>query len=72
MSFILFERKSTSFFPSGEFEIYVTLTELQACERMTFYRILEEYQFIPESNIYLYRDFISLSKIYGSTEDFIL
>ncbi len=45
-------------FPSGEFETYVTLQELQACESKTFYRILESYQFIPESDIYPYRDFI--------------
>ncbi|MDH3311596.1 MAG: CRISPR-associated endonuclease Cas1 [Nitrosopumilus sp.] len=45
-------------FPSGEFETYVTLAELQACEGMNFYRILEGYQFISESDIYPYRDFI--------------
>ena len=45
-------------FPSGEFETYVTLQELQACEDTNFYRILEGYQFLPHSNIYPYRDFI--------------
>lgn len=45
-------------FPSGEFETYVTLQELQACEDTNFYRILEGYQFIPNSDIYPYREFI--------------
>jgi hypothetical protein len=36
----------------------VTLQELQACESKTFYRILEGYQFIPNSDIYPYREFI--------------
>ncbi|MDH3312439.1 MAG: DNA polymerase, partial [Nitrosopumilus sp.] len=43
---------------SEEFETYVILQELQACERTTFYRILEGYQFITNSDIYPYRDFI--------------
>jgi len=45
-------------FPSGEFETYVTLQELQACESSKFYRILEGYQFIPNSDTYPYRSFI--------------
>lgn len=45
-------------FPSGEFETYITLQELQACESTSFYRILEGYQFIPDSDIYPYREFI--------------
>lgn len=45
-------------FPSGEFETYCTLAELQACESKTFYRILEGCQFIPNSDIYPYREFI--------------
>ena len=53
-----FRVKSNIIFPSGEFETYVTLQELQACKSKTFYRILESYQFIPESDIYPYRDFI--------------
>ncbi|MDH3486695.1 MAG: hypothetical protein OEL82_01450 [Nitrosopumilus sp.] len=43
---------------SEEFETYVILQELQACERTTFYRILEGYQFITNSDIYPYREFI--------------
>ena len=45
-------------FPSGEFETYVTLAELQACKGTTFYRILEGYQYIPDSDIYPYREFV--------------
>ncbi|MDH5463054.1 MAG: hypothetical protein OEY17_00530 [Nitrosopumilus sp.] len=52
------KENNSSIFPSGKFETYVTLAELQACESKTFYRILEGYQFIPESDIYPYRDFI--------------
>jgi len=55
---IPFVKNHMVLFPSGEFETYVTLQELQACEGMTFYRILEGYQFIPHSDIYPYRDFI--------------
>jgi|APSaa5957512535_1039671.scaffolds.fasta_scaffold04124_9 hypothetical protein len=45
-------------FPSGKFVTYCTLAELQACERKTFYRILEGYQFLPDSDIYPYKKFI--------------
>ena len=53
-----FRSKHDIIFPSGEFETYVTLAEFQACESKSFYRILEGYQFIPESDIYPYRNFI--------------
>jgi len=53
-----FRSKHDIIFPSGEFETYCTLAELQACESKTFYRILEGYQFITKSDIYPYRDFI--------------
>jgi len=53
-----FRTKHDIIFPSGEFETYCTLAELQACESKTFYRILESYQFITNSDIYPYRDFI--------------
>jgi len=46
-------------FPSGKFVTYCTLAELQACKDDSLYRILESYQFIPSSNIYPYRKFIS-------------
>lgn len=45
-------------FPSGKFETFVTLAELQAYDNPKFYKILDSWQFIPESNEYPYRDFI--------------
>ncbi len=53
-----FRVKSNIIFPSGKFETYVTLAELQACKDDSLYRILEGCQFIPESDIYPYRDFV--------------
>ncbi|MDH3313582.1 MAG: DNA polymerase [Nitrosopumilus sp.] len=53
-----FRSKHDIVFPSGEFETYVTLAELQACESKSFYRILEGYQFIANSDICPYREFI--------------
>ena len=53
-----FRTKHDIIFPSGEFETYCTLTELQACESKSFYRVLEGYQFITNSDIYPYREFI--------------
>ncbi|GKS67407.1 hypothetical protein YTPLAS73_09540 [Nitrosarchaeum sp.] len=53
-----FRTKHDIVFPSGEFETYVTLQELLVCEK-SFYKILEGYQFIPNSEIYPYADFIS-------------
>ena len=53
-----FRTKHDIIFPSGEFETYCTMTELQACESKSFYRILEGYQFITNSDIYPYREFI--------------
>ena len=44
-------------FPSGKFETYVTLSELLACEKK-YYKILDSYQFIPESETNPYREFI--------------
>ncbi len=53
-----FRANQNIIFPSGKFITYCTLSELQACEGMNFYRILEGYQFIPNSDIYPYREFI--------------
>ncbi|GKS67174.1 hypothetical protein YTPLAS73_07210 [Nitrosarchaeum sp.] len=53
-----FRTKHDIVFPSGEFETYVTLQELLVCEK-SFYKILEGYQFIPNSNSYPYAGFIS-------------
>jgi len=52
-----FRANNSIIFPSGKFITYCTLAELLACEE-TFYRILEGYQFLPNSNIYPYREFI--------------
>jgi len=46
-------------FPSGKFETYVTLAELQACEDASFYKILKSWQFIPDSEEYPYRNFVN-------------
>jgi len=54
-----FRNNGKIIFPTGKFQTYVTQAELQACKSSTLYRILEGYQFIPSSNIYPYRNFIS-------------
>jgi hypothetical protein len=53
-----FRVKNLIIFPSGKFETYVTLEELRACENPQFYKILDSWQFIPDSVIYPYKDFI--------------
>ncbi|MBS3925138.1 MAG: DNA polymerase [Nitrosarchaeum sp.] len=45
-------------FPSGKFITYCTLPELLACNEPSFYKILEGYQFVPNSNVLPYKDFI--------------
>ncbi len=45
-------------FPSGQFETYCTLAELQACDNPKFYKILDSWQFVPSSESYPYEDFI--------------
>ncbi|MCA9827126.1 MAG: DNA polymerase, partial [Nitrosopumilus sp.] len=45
-------------FPSGKFITYCTLQELQACRVSDFYRILEGYQFVPNSDMRPYGEFI--------------
>jgi hypothetical protein len=45
-------------FPSGKFETYVTLSELQACKNPMWFKILESYQFVPSSEARPYKDFI--------------
>jgi len=57
-----FRKDYTVVFPSGEFETYCTLDELKACNDCSYYKILDSYQFIPESEIYPFRDFVN--KIY--------
>jgi len=53
-----FRANHSIIFPSGKFITYCTLAELQACKDNSLYRILEGYQFIPNSDIYPYREFI--------------
>lgn len=53
-----FKKNTRIFFPTGKFETIVTLHELLACEDSSFYKILDSYQFIPESNHYPYKEFI--------------
>jgi len=53
-----FKKGIRVFFPTGKFETIVTLHELHACENCEFYKILDSYQFIPESNEYPYKNFI--------------
>ena len=44
-------------FPSGKFETYVTLTELESCE-INYCKVLESYQFIPETDYHPFKEFI--------------
>lgn len=44
-------------FPSGRFVTYVTLAELQNCEK-SWYKIRNSWQFVPNSESYPYRKFI--------------
>lgn len=53
-----FRTKNTIIFPTGKFETYVTLHELQACESSKLYKILDSYQFIPNSTNHPYKEFI--------------
>lgn len=53
-----FRIKNNIIFPSGRFETYVTLEELKVCEDPKFYKILDSYQFIPDSEEYPYKKFI--------------
>jgi len=53
-----FRVKNMIIFPSGRFETYSTLPELLACDDTKFYKILDSWQFIPDSDEYPYREFI--------------
>lgn len=53
-----FRKQNQIVFPSGKFETYVTLAELRACENPKFYRVLDSYQFVPDSDAYPYEEFI--------------
>jgi hypothetical protein len=53
-----FRKNGILIFPTGKFETYCTLAELQACKSQKWFKILDSYQFVPSSNIYPYKDFI--------------
>lgn len=53
-----FRARNNILFPSGKFETYTTLPELQACEDSRYYEIIDSWQFIPESETCPYKDFI--------------
>ena len=54
-----FRKDHTVLFPSGTFETYCTLDELKGCDDSSYYKILESYQFIAESETYPFRDFVN-------------
>ncbi|MGY5148420.1 MAG: DNA polymerase [Candidatus Nitrosopumilus sp. bin_7KS] len=54
-----FRANNNIVFPSGKFQTYVTLPELQACNNSKYYKILDSYQFVPNSNAqFPYKEFI--------------
>src|SRR3989344_3548436 len=53
-----FRKNHSIIFPSGKFETYVTLAELQACENTKYYKILDSYQFVSKVDEYPYKEFI--------------
>jgi len=53
-----FKSKTQMIFPSGKFITYCTIAELLACRDDSIYKILEAYQFVPNSNIKPYKNFI--------------
>lgn len=52
-------RKNGLLIFSGKFETDVTLAELQACKNQKWFKILDSWQFISDSESYPYRDFIT-------------
>ena len=42
------------YFPTGWFGTYATIEELRACERKSYYKIIDSHQFIPNSNYHPY------------------
>lgn len=54
-----FRANNSIIFPSGKFQTFVTLPELQACNNSKYYKILDSYQFISNSKTtYPYKKFI--------------
>ena len=52
-----FRANNIIIFPSGKFQTYCTLAELQTCKNID-YKILKSFQFIPDKEIFPYKDFI--------------
>ena len=52
-----FRKNNMIVFPSGKFETYCTLSELKVCDPK-FYKILDSWQFIPNSETYPFKKFI--------------
>ena len=52
-----FRKDNMIIFPSGKFETYCTLAELQVCDPK-FYKVLDAWQFIPNSENYPLKKFI--------------
>jgi len=45
-------------FPSGKFQTFCTLAELQACENKNYYKILDSWQYCDDNPHYPYKEFI--------------
>ena len=52
-----FRANNIIIFPSGKFQTYCTLAELQTCKNIN-YKILKSFQFIPDKEIFPFKDFI--------------
>jgi len=52
-----FRAKNIIIFPSGKFQTYCTLAELQACKNIN-YKILKSFQFIPDKEFFPFKDFV--------------
>lgn len=53
-----FRARNKIFFPTGKFITYVTLAELLAYDEPKNYKILESYQYLDDSPVYPYKEFI--------------
>lgn len=63
-----FRSNNKLLFPSGKFITYCTLAELQACDDLSLYKIMESYQYLDDSPIYPYKKFIE--SIYNKRQQF--
>ncbi|OLB91883.1 MAG: DNA polymerase [Thaumarchaeota archaeon 13_1_40CM_38_12] len=53
-------------FPSGKFQTYCTLAELQSCENPNYYNIVESWQFCTDEISYPYKEFVD--RIYSKRQ----